>query len=64
MQPHIGFRSALCGGLVAALLMAGMAVRAEDAGAKRPWWPSEWGADDQAGALNRLTPAKVLEPQP
>ena len=25
------------------------------------WWPSEWGADDQLGALNRLTPAKVLE---
>ena len=24
------------------------------------WWPSEWGADDQLGALNRLTPAKVL----
>jgi len=61
MQPHIGFRSALCSGLLAALLMAGMAVRAEDAGTKRPWWPSEWGADDQAGALNRLTPAKVLE---
>jgi kynurenine formamidase len=25
------------------------------------WWPSEWGAEDQLGALNRLTPAKVLE---
>ena len=25
------------------------------------WWPSEWGADDQKGAANRLTPAKVLE---
>ena len=25
------------------------------------WWPSEWGADDQRGAMNRLTPAKVLE---
>ena len=24
------------------------------------WWPSEWGADDQIGALNRLTPEKVL----
>ena len=24
------------------------------------WWPSEWGPDDQLGALNRLTPAKVL----
>src|SRR5262245_15349454 len=25
------------------------------------WWPSEWGAGDQRGAANRLTPAKVLE---
>jgi kynurenine formamidase len=26
-----------------------------------PWWPSEWGAGDERGAANRLTPAKVLE---
>ena len=26
----------------------------------KKWWPSEWGADDQLGALNRLTPEKVL----
>ncbi len=26
-----------------------------------PWWPSEWGPDDQAGASNRITPQKVLE---
>lgn len=25
------------------------------------WWPSPWGAADQRGAANRLTPAKVLE---
>lgn len=25
------------------------------------WWPSEWGPDDERGAANRLTPAKVLE---
>jgi kynurenine formamidase len=25
------------------------------------WYPSRWGADDQRGAVNRLTPAKVLE---
>jgi kynurenine formamidase len=24
------------------------------------WWPSEWGADDQLGALNRLDADKVL----
>jgi len=25
------------------------------------WWPSKYGRDDQAGALNEITPAKVLE---
>ena len=25
------------------------------------WWPSPWGAQDQRGANNRMTPAKVLE---
>jgi kynurenine formamidase len=25
------------------------------------WWPSEWGADDQRGAANRLTAGKVQE---
>jgi len=27
----------------------------------KPWWPSQWGPDDQRGAANRLTPEKVLE---
>src|SRR2546427_13111468 len=26
-----------------------------------PWWPSEWGKDDQRGAANRQTADKVLE---
>ncbi|MDA1055795.1 MAG: cyclase family protein [Planctomycetota bacterium] len=25
------------------------------------WWPSEYGAEDQRGAANRITPEKVLE---
>ena len=25
------------------------------------WWPSRYGADDQAGVLNEITPGKVLE---
>jgi kynurenine formamidase len=28
---------------------------------KGPWWPSQWGPDDQAGASNRITPAKILD---
>ena len=27
-----------------------------------PWWPSKlWGADDQSGASNWITPEKVLK---
>ncbi|MCP5144879.1 MAG: cyclase family protein [Gammaproteobacteria bacterium] len=35
-----------------------VAAQSRDAG---PWWPSEWGPEDQAGASNRITPEKVLE---
>ena len=37
--------------------MANISYSADDT---EKWWPSEWGADDQIGALNRLTPEKVL----
>lgn len=36
------------------------AAGANDDAADAPWWPSEWGPDDQRGAANRITPAKVL----
>ncbi len=25
------------------------------------WWPSRYGPDDEAGALNEITPAKIVE---
>ena len=28
---------------------------------EQKWWPSKWGADDQAGASNHITPQKVLD---
>jgi kynurenine formamidase len=41
------------------------AAQPKDQGADTPigpkWWPSEWGKDDERGAANRLSPAKVLE---
>jgi kynurenine formamidase len=44
--------------LVAALLPAGLAAQTRAAG---PWWPNaEWGAMDQAGASNRITPEKIV----
>jgi kynurenine formamidase len=45
--------------LVVAFVIAGLSIGVL---AQEPnWWPSEWGADDQRGAMNRLTPKKVLE---
>ena len=29
-----------------------------------PWWPSRWGADDEAGASNLMTPENVLRVLP
>ena len=29
--------------------------------AMKPWWPSRWGANDEAGATNWITPQKVLD---
>jgi kynurenine formamidase len=43
--------------LVAAVLMACSSAM----GQTDRWYPSRWGADDQRGAANRLTPAKVLD---
>ena len=44
---------------VCALLSS--AVWAEnDQPLKEKWAPSEWGADDKAGSVNRTTPAMVL----
>ena len=30
-------------------------------GVTGPWWPSKWGKDDESGASNHITPAKVLD---
>lgn len=43
--------------IVAATLMA---IGAETPIGKK-WWPSRWGADDQRGAANLMTPEKVLQ---
>jgi len=46
-----------------ALLAAILTVAPTSAAFSQPgaWYPSRWGADDQRGAANRITPAKVLE---
>ena len=44
---------------VAAVIV--LAAGAAAVGQSDRWYPSRWGADDQRGAANRITPAKVLE---
>ncbi len=51
----------LCLGAIAALAAASSSVHAQTR-EEGPWWPHpQWGADDQAGASNWITPEKVLE---
>ena len=41
--------------------MTTQARKAPPGGRTGPWWPSKYGPDDQAGALNEITPDKMLE---
>jgi kynurenine formamidase len=43
--------------LISAIVVAVTMARAQPGS----WYPSQWGAADQRGAANRITPAKVLE---
>ena len=43
------------------MLMSVLFAAASQATPPEPWWPSQWGPDDQRGAMNRLTPAKIIE---
>ncbi len=48
-------------GVSSLLCFFGPLGAAEDTPVGPAWWPSEWGAEDERGAMNRITPAKVLE---
>jgi kynurenine formamidase len=62
-------QSGLATGVTAGMAAGGMLAQAQVAQAQAAgdtplgpkWWPSKWGAQDQAGASNLITPAKVLE---
>lgn len=45
--------------LVAAMFCASSGIAQTPAGPE--WWPSPWGAEDERGAANLLTPERVLE---
>ncbi len=47
--------------LLSAMLFATPLNAAGQTPSDSVWWPSEWGPEDQRGAANRITPAKILE---
>ena len=59
---HCRVRLALCTLLIIAVsfpFASGASAQETPIGPK--WWPSEWGANDQRGAANRITPQKILQ---
>jgi len=47
-------------GMSVTLALVSTAI-AQDSPIGPKWWPSEWGAEDQRGAVNRITPQKILQ---
>lgn len=47
-------------GATALLIFVGLSI-AQETPTSQKWWPSEWGANDQRGAMNRITPQKILQ---
>jgi kynurenine formamidase len=69
MQNRAG--AIVAGVMAAGCLAAGWAASAlaqdqqpNDKPLTENWWPSEWGPDDKAGAINRITPEYVLKVLP
>ena len=50
----------LCAVLIL-LAASGEAVVGQETPVGPKWWPSQWGPQDERGAMNRMTPQKVLE---
>ena len=53
-------RLSLAGAASAWVMTTGIARAENDQPLRENWAPSEWGADDKAGSVNRTTPAMVL----
>jgi kynurenine formamidase len=49
------------GGLCIGLALGAAAQEVNDKPFEENWWPTEWGPDDKAGAVNRTTPEIVLK---
>jgi kynurenine formamidase len=57
----VGVGAAVLGKFAIASTAAHAQAGAAPALSDRPWWPSRWGKDDEAGSTNWITPARVLE---
>ena len=62
---HSGLVTGVTAGMAAGGMLAQTQVAQAQATGDTPigpkWWPSRWGPQDEAGASNWITPAKVLE---
>jgi kynurenine formamidase len=57
-----GVVAGMAAGMAAGEIVAARAAEAQTANPLGgQWWPSPWGAKDERGANNRITPAKVVE---
>ena len=60
-----GLATSVTAGMAAGGMLAQAQVAQAQAAGDTPigpkWWPSRWGPQDEAGASNWITPAKVLE---
>jgi kynurenine formamidase len=60
-----GLATGVTAGMAAGGMLAQTQVAQAQAAGETPigpkWWPSRWGPQDEAGASNWITPAKVLE---
>ena len=45
---------------LASLFSVGCIQQGAAENAQDKWWPSEWGAEDQKGSANRVTPERIL----
>src|SRR5262245_22989443 len=62
-ESAMSFRRVLTPSLLLGLALGGFCLSgdAPETPIGPKWWPSEWGADDQRGAANRMTPARARE---
>ncbi len=57
----LGAAGAVAAGVAGKFGAAPVSSAAAQTAGQQPWWPSRWGASDEAGSTNWITPQKVLD---